>query len=774
MPRYNFISLSSQDFEELVRDLLQAEWNIALEAFKSGRDQGIDLRYSPADGGQVIIQCKHYAGSGFSKLLSHLASTELKKIERLRPARYIVVTSVALSPGNKDEIVRALHPFVINVNDVVGAGDLEGLLSRHPAVERANFKLWLTSTSVIERVLHNAEICHTEFEIARIQRKVPLFVQSDAFPRAMRLLDESRVAVISGAPGIGKSTLAEMLLYTHLEQGYEPVVIQADIAEGKKFFRPDARRIFYYDDFLGQFFLGDRGEYFGRNQDMAVVDFIEMVRNSSHSRFVLTTREHLLQSALLLSERLARSSILGDRCILELRDYNYAHKARILYNHLYFSGLPQAYKDAMLVDDFFLKVIGHQHFSPRLIEWLSTGLREREVPADEYRKYVSSLLQSPHEIWMHAFRNQLSNAARHMLLIFYTLGEYIDTVDLEPAFRAFHRHRAGKYNQEINPGDFRNALQELDGAFLSCRSGHASYLNPSIREFVASVVSDDRDTVDDILVSASRFKQIVNLCRLADARPASALARFLSENRLALRTSLARLLYGPSMRWEKSTTGLRGYFVDTGEESRIEFLAEMAESQESTELCQLVRDASVRLIAHWSGHVPDFSAVHRLLQGIAEQTWFLKNGGGHEIYLNLLHGMLEHIRFASAADWLQLLALPDEAVAWTAEDQSRLDVNFKVYCGSGIDEDRRNCSTVDEMSELVDSLTELGKRTGKDFSDDIEGLSESIAEREERRSAPTRGGNIPTTKEISSVAPIMTDNDARQMFSTLRDKSSEE
>ena len=62
MPRSNFNLLSSQDFEELVRDLLQAEWNVRLEAFKAGRDSGIDLRYAAADGGATVIQCKHYAG----------------------------------------------------------------------------------------------------------------------------------------------------------------------------------------------------------------------------------------------------------------------------------------------------------------------------------------------------------------------------------------------------------------------------------------------------------------------------------------------------------------------------------------------------------------------------------------------------------------------------------------------------------------------------------------------------------------------------------------
>jgi hypothetical protein len=46
MSRFSYSSLSSHDFEELARDLLQAEWGVPLEAFRSGRDKGIDLRYS--------------------------------------------------------------------------------------------------------------------------------------------------------------------------------------------------------------------------------------------------------------------------------------------------------------------------------------------------------------------------------------------------------------------------------------------------------------------------------------------------------------------------------------------------------------------------------------------------------------------------------------------------------------------------------------------------------------------------------------------------------
>jgi hypothetical protein len=131
MPRYDFKSLSSQDFEELARDLLQAEWDVPLEAFKSGRDAGIDLRYAPAEGGATIVQCKHYVVSGFTKLLAHLRDEERPKVKKLAPHRYVVVTSVPLTPGNKGQIARALKPFVLGTRDVLGADDIEGLLSRH-------------------------------------------------------------------------------------------------------------------------------------------------------------------------------------------------------------------------------------------------------------------------------------------------------------------------------------------------------------------------------------------------------------------------------------------------------------------------------------------------------------------------------------------------------------------------------------------------------------------------------------------------------------------
>ena len=82
---YDFRQLSPADLEDLTRDLLQEEWGVRLEAFKTGRDQGIDLRCSRAADGATIVQCKHLVGSGFKKLLGHLRRDEAPN--RLRRGR---------------------------------------------------------------------------------------------------------------------------------------------------------------------------------------------------------------------------------------------------------------------------------------------------------------------------------------------------------------------------------------------------------------------------------------------------------------------------------------------------------------------------------------------------------------------------------------------------------------------------------------------------------------------------------------------------------------
>ena len=110
MTNYDFRSLHDKEFELLCADLLAASLCTTVETFKSGRDQGIDGRFFPVSGGVGILQCKHYAGSSFSKLLSKLQTEELPKVVQLAPVRYVLATSLPLSAPNKEKIKLTLVP----------------------------------------------------------------------------------------------------------------------------------------------------------------------------------------------------------------------------------------------------------------------------------------------------------------------------------------------------------------------------------------------------------------------------------------------------------------------------------------------------------------------------------------------------------------------------------------------------------------------------------------------------------------------------------------
>ena len=198
---YDFRGLSAYDFEALARDLLSRALSIDLEIFSPGRDEGIDLRYMAADAdAATIVQCKHYATSSFSTFKNRIA-TELPKIRAIDPKRYCLVTSLRLTPARKDVLVALLAPYVRTTGDIWGQEDLNALLRQYPEIEKSHFKLWLTSTAVLEAVLNRDVLGRSTDLLEDIERKIKLYVPNASFPDAKRKLDEFNVAVISGEPG---------------------------------------------------------------------------------------------------------------------------------------------------------------------------------------------------------------------------------------------------------------------------------------------------------------------------------------------------------------------------------------------------------------------------------------------------------------------------------------------------------------------------------------------------------------------------------------------
>lgn len=294
MAQYDFRSLSPIDFEILVRDLLQEELGVTLESFKAGKDLGIDFRYCRDTHSTLIVQCKHYVESGYDAMVYVLRKTELPKVTKLHPTRYIFATSVALSAGQKDQIGALFSPFIKSSTDIFGKEDLNNLLGKFPRVERQTLKLWLAGTNVLEEVLHAQIKNASRHEIERIRERARFYVMNESFSKALKILEAFNFCIIAGIPGIGKTILAEMLLLHYCRAGYEVIKVSDDISEAWSLNLSTVKRVFYYDDFLGQTSFAEK---LHKNEDQRLLDFISAVKESRGVKLILTTREYVLNQA---------------------------------------------------------------------------------------------------------------------------------------------------------------------------------------------------------------------------------------------------------------------------------------------------------------------------------------------------------------------------------------------------------------------------------------------------------------------------------------------
>lgn len=562
MADYDFTScLSPLDFELLSKDLLEAELGIRLENFSEGRDKGIDLRYAPLRGAghavfnlaslgiqrkppELIVQCKRY--SEFSDLKSTIKNKELAKIQKLQPARYILTTSVSLSPQQAEDIKTMLSPFVQSTGDIYGQERLNSLLTKHPEIERRHIKLWVASAGVLDSIINAGTHLVSREEVERTLAAAKIYVRNTSFDEALTILKQHHVCIISGLPGIGKTTLARMLLLYFYERKFDVVKIVSDVSEARAVGYHNNPRFYYYDDFLGQTAQADK---LNKNEDQKLLDFMTSVRDSKDSVLVLTTREYILNQARLHYEKLDREKFDHRTCVIDLSKYSRRIRAEILYNHLHFSDLPLAHLAALVAGRGYLRIVDHKNYNPRLIEFLTSAAWVGKTPSENYVQLFLGHLDNPVAIWEHAFRNQISDAARHLLFVLTTLPTELILSDLEGAFGSLHKAQCSRFGIPHSAIDFKRALKELDGTFVATRKIQEFLLvrfqNPSIRDFLQNLLLGGECLAESI-ESLHYFEQAQWFFETLHEKKPQVPLKELSKQARSIADAMQRLINAPS------------------------------------------------------------------------------------------------------------------------------------------------------------------------------------------------------------------------------------
>ena len=103
----------------------------------------------------------------------------------------------------------------------MGKEDLNDLFSKFPEVEQRHCKLWLTSTNVLKLIINSGIIGRSRFTLEEIKQESSKYVLTKNHEKAISKLNENHSVIITGAPGIGKSTLAHQICLYYVAQEFE-------------------------------------------------------------------------------------------------------------------------------------------------------------------------------------------------------------------------------------------------------------------------------------------------------------------------------------------------------------------------------------------------------------------------------------------------------------------------------------------------------------------------------------------------------------------------
>ncbi|HEY1626184.1 MAG TPA: restriction endonuclease, partial [Streptosporangiaceae bacterium] len=562
MPDYDFRALSPVDFEHLTRDVLNADLGLRLQSYPPGRDQGIDLRQVDTEGTVTVVQCKHYVESSWSTFERAVAK-EGKRGKDLAADRYLFVTSRPLTPLQQGKILGKLTGLPTVHDDIWGKDALNAALGRHPEVEHRHIKLWISSTEVLDTLLHSGQWQRGEALLAVLTDRAKLWVHTPAYDQVLDMLDREGVCIVSGPPGVGKSFLAGMALLAAAHNGWQVVDVANNIEEAWTALRTDRPQIFHYDDFLGE-----AGVELAKNEPRSLNAFLDRVHQLKDSkRIILTTREHELRTAAEgPADELATLARNPARYQLRLEAYDLQIRAKILFNHLYFSALPTSEREHLAVDSRLLNITQHPAYNPRIID---VGIRlSPSLTADEVLDTIGRALENPQELWNGSFRG-LSPLSQQILLTMATLPHRPWPVE------TIRRLVASEDALAWTP-----ALRGLETTWLqfmqAAPNRSLSFANPGCRNYMLS-------TLDDAAVADRQLDRAASRAQLASLSRSAGLVASPGRAPTVARAGLASVL-----------TGRR---ADVLEKLRQFTLADLANEPAAARHIRILLDATAVLIA---------------------------------------------------------------------------------------------------------------------------------------------------------------------------------
>lgn len=511
---YNYKDLSDIEFEDLACDVMSRKLSIKLNRFAQGKDGGIDLADSVTSP-TIIVQVKRYINTPFNALFSTLKK-EVEKVKKLNPKSYYIVCSCEFTPDNIKKIYNLFADFMDSEENIISIIQIEDFLrdkSNNDILTR-HYKLWLCSIDVITKLQNNDIDLDSEVLRGKIDHHRKYFVQTEYFNLAKDCLEKNKVLILIGEPGVGKSITSEMLTLDFMEQGYEirHTTDAGNVSSLKKALSrdPNKKEFIYLDDCFGQCYFKMK-----ETQVNELHSLMSYIRYSQNKILLVNSRVTIYNEALGQHEEFSRQIEEKELKvhIIDMSNVAKLDKAKILYNHLFFSPLADEYKLAIKKNHLYRSIINHKNYSPRIIEYITKASHIKFVKPSEYASFILGSLNKPEVIWQNEYDIRLQTVDRMLLNVLYSLTDtFVPEVTLKKCFNSYISKKSD-IDQTID--NWRLSLKRLVDSFLQVvyYNGQTciGVINPSVNDFFRARITKDSPAHKDLVLNINSVMQALRL-----------------------------------------------------------------------------------------------------------------------------------------------------------------------------------------------------------------------------------------------------------------------
>ena len=506
------------EFESFCRDLLEIrEKNIAFTTYKRGRDGGIDIRATNSKK-KIIGQCKLYDPTHYNGLLRNLKK-EVAKCKRQSPDRYILCINIQLSPQRSSEIIELFDGFIHQEEDIIDGIKLNKYLSQEPYQHlfKSYSKLLIPNFQSVElaldKVVNRKYYQKTSYFLNEIETKHRLFHYTSQLSELIDQLEDNKVIILSGNPGVGKTTTAMLLANYFLSKKVKDIIFleERDYADILGIYEED--RLIVVDDFWGDKFspdIKDHGTFQSEFQRI-----IGHFLSSKNSYLILTSREYVLRDVLKLAEFETEDLLNTNKYIIKVEDHSGEDKVKILLNHLPFYDFDLSYFHSAQYNDSFERIINHKNYSPRILELFikNYGTQEHQSSYDFYDS-LYKYLENPTSFWSQAFQ-KLNPTSKAILIVLLVSGDPMDLEDLKASFNDIQIKAREIVNEDIIPGNFYIELKKLEEFYVLSNKDlyfygtSIEFQSPGIKDYLLEFLRTEGYLwIHPIILKARFFNQL--------------------------------------------------------------------------------------------------------------------------------------------------------------------------------------------------------------------------------------------------------------------------